>query len=426
MRFVRLGLVVCMLGVVAGGGRIAEGRSLSNQLSSFISNSPRNFPGLSSALGLTSFPDPLGPVFTRLASLATDFPVVSTTPGYVYLYDPSVGAFVRSSASLGPVFLERSETIGAGHVSVGFYYLYGNVNRFDGNDLGQGLQESVRIASGGRQFDVGQTFSSIEIPTHKFNFLATYGVTDNWDVDLLLPLVLTHLNVSGKPLFKEVGGQSVAAQSNGFDEGSFGVGDLLLRTKYRFGNLMGVGVAGGMTLRFPTGKDEDFHGLGDWTLEPALILSGIVFGHQDVHANLGMEFNASDSAATRARYGIGVTLQTETLDWVALLIDVIGVSSLDNETITTTARPPTLNPGDQFLGYTLPAAFSPVQGKTLNPNGTLNYQFTIPRTDQVSIAPGLKFKIGDGGIAYLSAIVPLTQQGLQASVIAAVGAEYDF
>jgi hypothetical protein len=139
-----------------------------------------------------------------------------------------------------------------------------------------------------------------------------------------------------------------------------------------------------------------------------------------------MEFNASDAAATRARYGVGVTLQTETLDWVALLIDVIGVSSLDNETITTTARPPTLNPGDQFLGYTLPAAFSPVQGKTLNPNGTLNYQFTIPRTDQVSIAPGLKFKIGDGGIAYLSAIVPLTQQGLQASVIAAVGAEYDF
>jgi hypothetical protein len=51
---------------------------------------------------------------------------------------------------------------------------------------------------------------------------------------------------------------------------------------------------------------------------------------------------------------------------------------------------------------------------------------TIPRTDVVELAVGLKFSLVGGAVAYLSAIVPLTHQGLQASVIPTGGLEYTF
>src|SRR5262249_33435090 len=79
--------------------------------------------------------DLIGPPLRRLAAPSIGFPITSTTPGRAYEYDPQRGTFAPSEESLGPMFVERAETVGTGHLSVAFTYQYGDFDRFDGGDF---------------------------------------------------------------------------------------------------------------------------------------------------------------------------------------------------------------------------------------------------------------------------------------------------
>jgi hypothetical protein len=421
-RSVRLGVAV--LAAAIAGGASPAGATLAGDLSRFIARQ-------GAVLTQTQFPDTITPVITRLAAQATDFPVPPTTPGYVFVYNPQQGIFERYQGSLGPVFLERVDTLGQNHFAVGVSYLYGNPNQFDGEDFLQGVRTPVGGAfadpGSGAQFNGGVFLSDFELPTNKINFAGSYGITDQWDVGFLVPLVWTNLRVKGRPYLANgplppsscpSSGACAVGPTASLDQTSVGVGDLLLRTKYRFGYLADWGFAGGLVLRVPTGDADNFHGLGDVTLEPQLIISR-AFGVQDVHANLGMEFNAANSTRTRARYGIGATLSLPSLPQLALLLDFVGWSQLDDETFNTTAR---FSPNVDPLGVIAPF----VTSQSLNPDGSFTITSTLPRADQFNAAVGLKFEIWQNLLGWATAVVPLTRQGLQADVISAVGLEYSY
>jgi hypothetical protein len=410
----RFAVLVMAVGLVVGGVSAAAARSLANQLANYIQ---RN----GNVLLNTQFPDTITPVIERLGAQATDFPVPPTTPGYVFVYNAQEGIFERYAGSLGPLFLERVETVGKNHVSLGVSYLYGNVDQFDGSDLAEGpataIGGTVIDPQTGQQVTSGVFLDDFQLPTHKINFAASYGVTDDWDVGFLIPLVVTKLKVRGTSFLATSAGTATLADPP-LDASSVGVGDLLLRTKYRFGYLFDWGIAGGFILRVPTGDEADFHGLGDTTVEPQLIISR-AFGVQDVHANFGLEFNADNSSRSRALYGIGATLQHPSIDWLAFLLDFIGSSGLDDETFTTTGR---FNPNVQ--GQAVIAPF--LTSQTSNGGNSFTVVSTLPRADQVYAAVGIKFAIYGDALGYLNAVVPLTRQGLQADVISAAGVQYTF
>jgi hypothetical protein len=432
---VRLWVLVSAVGLVGTRVSPAEARSLAGQLSNFISIKSQGV--LGQAFPNLRLPDTITPAITALAAQGTDFPVPPTTPGYVFAYNPETKTFERSTGSLGPVFLERVETVGRNHVALGVSYLYGNVDSFDGSSVAQGFQSRIGLTAklgpafgslAGTTFEEGVTIDKFELPTSRINLAATYGVTDDLDVGLLLPLVVTQLDVAGRSYLGpghptteadviKVGGFQ---PSTGFDDSSFGVGDLLVRAKYRFGYFADVGFAGGLTLRCPTGNLENFHGLGAWTVQPALIVSR-AFGLNDVHANLGIEFNAADSEQTRARYGIGATLQVEQLRWVAFLVDILGTSGLDSQHFSQTAHVPSQLEDAAFV-----VPFSTSTSSRTNPDGSITVDTTLPRTDQVNLAVGFKFAIYGNALGYLNALVPLTRQGLQADIIPVGGIEYSF
>src|SRR5581483_2411230 len=69
--------------------------------------------------------------------LAT-FPLPSPASGFTFKLDPTTGVFVRSTESFGPIFADRSETIGKGRVSLGFTYQHFTFDELDGRDLGNG------------------------------------------------------------------------------------------------------------------------------------------------------------------------------------------------------------------------------------------------------------------------------------------------
>ena len=77
----------------------------------------------------------LGLLVTQLAPNAADFPAISTAPGFTYRYNPDLEEFERASTSLGPIFVERAETIGKGRFDVGAAYSYVDFKQLEGEDL---------------------------------------------------------------------------------------------------------------------------------------------------------------------------------------------------------------------------------------------------------------------------------------------------
>src|SRR5262249_21170383 len=146
-------------------------------------------PGLTLSLGPgavvqvppVSFANSLTPEIEALALRGIDFPLPPTAPGFVYSYNASTGIFERS-ASLGPAFTERAQTVGKGRFEVGGSFLYGNLDSVDGGgfgDSGSLLPATLQ----GENVLLGQLnrIKSFSLQSFNFNLTATYGLTERWD-----------------------------------------------------------------------------------------------------------------------------------------------------------------------------------------------------------------------------------------------------
>ncbi len=246
--------------------------------------------------------------FQRNAVRTADFVATATTPGFGYMWDPETGSFKRTETSRGSVFIEPAATVGARAWYLSFAYLYSNFTQLDGTPLEESLDQ-LRNVRGPNQLDI-QT-NTFDFRSQVFAFSSTYGITNRWDVNLLVPVFLTTLHLSGRSALLVPG---AAPFIDNFDanETKLGIGDILLRTKYRFQDQLGIQMAAGFILRVPSGNPDNFQGLGDVTLTPMFIAQRAVGPHL-LQANLGVEVNAGDVAQSRARYAVGATFQIPAL-----------------------------------------------------------------------------------------------------------------
>src|SRR5262249_36518833 len=77
----------------------------------------------------------LGVLTSKLSAEAADFPAISTVPGFTYRYDEKLQVFTPVTESLGPVFVERPETLGQGKLAFGLSYAYVDFKKLNGTDL---------------------------------------------------------------------------------------------------------------------------------------------------------------------------------------------------------------------------------------------------------------------------------------------------
>ena len=366
----------------------------------------------------------LGLLVQQLAPGAADFPAVSTVPGLTFRYDTELQAFERSSGSLGPVYVERPQTVGRGKLDIGFSYLFQDFDELDGASL-DGL--SFRLAHadccggpnspGDPDFErdtADLTFTEFDLESHVLSLYATYGITDRWDINVLVPIMFTSLDVSARAVLNSglndftpdpddlthvfPGGTNV--QTRTVDDDATGVGDLLLRTKYHFLSTNGFNLASGLSLRLPTGDEDDFQGLDDVVLTPYLALSQ-EWSRFDFHFQAGFDINADDTERSRARYGIGLT--TQLVERVAFLIDIIGSSNLTEQDISVTV--PVIE-ADAVVGTR-----TITQGL---------------RTDIVDLAVGFKAALAPSVVGFAAVFIPLNDDGLRSDAVPTAGLEMSF
>jgi hypothetical protein len=345
-----------------------------------------------------------------LALVGIDFPATATTPAFTYEFDYDAGVPVRTSQSLGSVYVERAETVGRHRLALGVSHLYADLSQFDGHDFADDIATASVTPDGklGQGF-VAQDFS---LESHVTSISATFGLTDAWDVNLLVPVVQTSLQIDGTSVAVALvnGSRITARDFVGFDDSAVGVGDIRVRSKLRVIDAALAHVALELGVRAPTGDPSDFQGLGDTTVTPSVVVSR-AFGRHDVHMNLGVEYNCDDLERTRARYALGASLQPH--DRFAFLIDVIGSSSFDDDDFTFRRSTQI----DQLFGN---------DDLIRKPIGRREVTAFVPRSDVVDIAVGFKANPVGTLVAFAEVILPLTNDGLRAEVIPTAGLEWTF
>jgi hypothetical protein len=258
-------------------------------------------------------------IATQLAIL----PIISPSSGFTYKYDREAGAFVRSTTSFGPIYSERSETVGQGNVSFGTSYQRFRFGNIDGVDLHKVPAVFSHIPNTGvdntpeaYEADVIRTTNNIDLNLDSTILYGTYGVTDRLDVSVAVPIVSVRMGVSSNATIVRVSGPTFTLPGVGtlpnphqftsdpnsltnsyFSKGSAsGIGDVIVRVK---GNVLrgsSLGMSLGVDVRTPSGNARELLGSGAMGIKPFIAVSSNG-KHFAPHINLGYQWNGKSILA---------------------------------------------------------------------------------------------------------------------------------
>lgn len=388
-------------------------------------------------------------------------PIGSSSGGFSYAFDPSLGTLRRSSSSFGPLFAERAATLGRGRMNAGFNYQHASYDKFEGSRLDDGTvkfylrhQECCSTGSGPAvppffgvvpepngtllnpffEGDVIEAALSLDVATDVFSVFGNYGVTDRWDVGVAVPFVhvkmdasvlatIQRLATSTNPnIHSFVAGQDVLQQTFASSDSATGIGDVELRSKYRVLDFPAGGLAAAVDLRLPTGNEDDL--LGGSTQLKFFLIESAGTNRITQHVNVGYtisksgdenlsaaQLGATPSFPDEFNYAAGLEVVLEPR--VTVIGDIVGrtlrnAGRLDLVTKTFQFQPP---------------------GNPAPPLASAQFQEFEPRSGNLNLLYGTAgVKINPRGNFLISASVlfPLTDAGLKNRLTTIIGMDYAF
>lgn len=263
-----------------------------------------------------SFASTAYPLDSSIGRQITLLPFASPASGFVYVFNPALGAPTRSAESFGPILTERAETIGRRRFYFAVSYQYFSFDRLDGIDL-KAMPAVFRHEATTSPFgsDYISTSTSIDLKVNQFTAFGTFGLTDRLDVSVAVPLMNVHLGaVSDAKIVRLYTPPAGTPQPHYFDasnpDGSTtnqyaanntasGIGDVSFRVKWtvkRFEEHGGLALAS--DVRTPTGDAYNLLGSGAPGIRPFAALSFYTRRFAP-HFNLGYQWNGSSVLAGR-------------------------------------------------------------------------------------------------------------------------------
>lgn len=214
-------------------------------------------------------------------------------------FDIEEGVPVRSQESLGPLLAERASTIGKGHLNIGVSYTNVNYKRLNGTRLSQLqllLEHDQEFNVPFEQDDIVLNLD-LRLKQQIFAFIGTYGVTNNLDIGLVVPLIKIDGRVRSTATLVDNGGLGIHQFGGTFNpvsvnqQSATGVGDMILRAKYVFtkGSDKVIDFGALLQASLATGDEKDLLGAGS----SSIYLGGIVsadLGKINPHINFGYEY----------------------------------------------------------------------------------------------------------------------------------------
>jgi hypothetical protein len=422
-------------------GVSAQSLNLRDLLTNFLSAGVTLAPPATGFSHVAHFQDRDTPQFQALAAFNTElageissFPLASSGGGFTFRFDPELGVLTRTTESFGPIYTERADTIGKGRFNFGLNFSSFTFDQIDGLSIRDGDLKLVfthqPIASPALFFegDVITAQLFLKMKTDITAFVLTYGVSDQLDVGLAVPLVKVNMQLQSADTIQRLatalccstlhqfsgGGSSATFTQSG---SASGLGDVLARAKFRILRGPVGAVALFADVRLPTGDERDLLGAGTTQVNAALIGS-VHFGLVSVHANGGYTWAAEKKGVKvvpdQITYNLGVDVAAHPrLTFVA---EVLGrdvrktdVVVIDNHTYTAQRAS-----ADQTSFTTFTQAF---------PRLVVN-----PINDQNRLTASVGLKVNPVGnlLLTLNGLIALDKKGLQDRFTPLVGVDYSF
>jgi hypothetical protein len=438
--------------------------------------------------------DPNNPVIgivqsfnTQMAKQFSTFPLGSSTGGLTYVFDETVGTFRRGSPSFGPMFAERALTIGRRKLSVGFNYQHTSYDTFEGQNLDDGsikfylrhqdcctfnlipnppYSEFSLTPNGTRltvpfEGDVIEASLSLRATTNTTAVFMNYGITDRLDVGVAVPIVSVKLDArvraqiirlvtcSTPRVVPDPPPATCAADTHTFEYGNpnatqtvqhdgraTGLGDVILRTKYRLVNITGGGLAAAVDLRLPTGDENELLGAGGVQAKFLLVASS-ERGRVGQHVNLGYTAATGTVAGTLAGQASASLPDEINYSGGAEFVATPRLTVLGDIVGRTLRRAGRLDLVGKKFEYSDPSSLgaflTPQQlvemGIFSFPVSTATFDEFEPRPGNLTLllgTAGVKFNVFGNVLVSASVLFPLTDAGLRSRLTTIVGLDYAF
>ncbi|MGH7895662.1 MAG: hypothetical protein ACREQL_13405 [Candidatus Binatia bacterium] len=248
---------------------------------------------------------PLGSTLAR--AVGKSLPVPAASAGITFTFDPATSAFERETDILGQLYLERARPIGRGTLTVSFTNQWVHFDTIDGQELSDLRDVGVPIVdpASGHQFHIPRF--DLGLRSYEVTTSLTYGVTDDLEVNLTVPIVHTTLDVNARLVDLTDGHR----QTNTVDDSALGVGDIFLRGKYLLLHGVFGELATGLVFRLPAGNPDNFQGTGNFELSPMLYASSraveVAPGMRlRGYVNAGLDLVPQDASLGEGRWGVGL------------------------------------------------------------------------------------------------------------------------
>lgn len=269
-----------------------------------------------------------------LVAGSSQYAINSTVTGVSF--DLSQGVPIAVEDSLGPLLTERASTIGRGRLNLGFSYSNNDYSELDGDDLGKQVvqlthQDCCQVGPPpipppddqitGFERDTITLNIDIELEQEVYAFFASYGLTNNWDLGVVVPVVsvdaratsVATINVTdagstidGNPVHSfEVDPAAAVSRTGGSETG---LGDVIVRTKYSFlredsDSFMDFAVLGQVVLA--TGDEDKLLGTGE-TRYKGMLIGSKRMGNFTPHVNLAYETSSGPDEFDNWSYALGL------------------------------------------------------------------------------------------------------------------------
>ena len=253
---------------------------------------------------------------SELNSEKGSFPVSSTGGGFTFQYDSELEVFTRTTDSLGPIFAERATTLGEKKINFGFSYTYIDYSKLQGKDL-HNLKSIVFLDQKQKDKNLLQLDFDVNVKSNLFSFYGTYGITDRWDISVLVPVLQVQFDVDSTARIlnrTREKGQGGKILGYSFDSGetigdsvsgaSTGIGDIFLRSKYNLFTSEWIDFTPALDVKLQTGNEDELLGTGRTSIKPFLVFSKSITRFTP-HFNVGYEFNSGSEGQDRIVYTTG-------------------------------------------------------------------------------------------------------------------------
>ena len=373
----------------------------------------------------------------QIANQLSTFPLASSAGGFTYTFDPNLGVFSRATDSFGPIYAERTDTIGRGRFNLGLNYSHYTFDHINDLSLRNGGLKLVftHIDTNGDASNLQPWFEGdvitatlfVKIQTDITAFEMTYGLGDRFDVGIAVPIVHVELDAvtdaTIDKLATATNSPGIHQFLNGTSSETFqqsgtasGVGDVVLRAKYRLTSSATPGLALGADVRLPTGDEGNLLGTGTTQVKFYAIGSAHL-GAFSPRFNAGYTFSNHRSGQPRLPDEISYS---GGFDWalsprLTFVVDALGrtfrdtqIVSVENATFVANTNPSPVTP---------PVLNSAVLPRLVTRDGNLT-----------TFLGSVGFKVNPVGnlLLTVNGLFSLNKNGLRDDFTPLIGLDYSF